>query len=88
MTERNATAAQAVARWLLDQASVTSRMKQVQLIADLLGVGVGQTRNYLSGAKTMTEARLVAACDLFGLRVTYDQATGWTVEEVSDADRS
>ncbi len=88
MNDRNSTAAQAVARWLLDHAGLTGRMEQVQHIADSLGVGTVQARKYLSGAQTMTEARLVSACDRFGLRVSYDSATGWTVDEVSDADRS
>lgn len=88
MNDRNATAAQAVARWLVQNTGLTGRMELVQHIADSLGVGTVQARKYLSGAQTMTEARLVSACDRFGLRVNYDSATGWTVEEVSDADRS
>lgn len=116
-TERNATAAQAVARWLVAHSALTGRMEQVQHVADSLGVGTVQTRNYLAARGPMTEPRLVDACNRFGLAVWYhpdtgwicsaiednataeqlhaawaaqqtpDSATGWTVEEVSDADR-
>ena len=89
MKDRNATSAQAVARWLVAHTGLTARGEQIAHIADALNVGTVQARKYLAGTTAMTEARLTEACDCYGLSVWYSSATGWicsALEGVDDAD--
>lgn len=84
--ERNKTAAQAIARWMVAHTGLTGKMEQVEHVADSLGVGTVQARKYLRGVTAMTEARLVEACDRYGLAVWYSSATGWICSVVQEGE--
>lgn len=84
--ERNKTAAQAVARWMVAHTGLTGKMEQVEHVSGALGVGTVQARKYLRGVTAMTEARLVEACDRYGLAVSYRSASGWVCSVVEEGE--